>query len=377
MATKKKPRTRYRQPVYWSADESRAIIAIISDLGVVAELDKKRQRNFAIFEQVRQLLSARGIYRTIPQVREKWKKLKEKFLAAKARALGSPEGLPTFPYMAEMEELLGSRRGPSDPRPHELLRPFSPLAARGDHSFHDDADFGVTPGPSGSQLDCSTRSAQHQESSYIETDEEESEDDSEVDDFEEEEEEEEDEEEEEEEEEEGYSELEDDGQPVVNTVDPEWADVAPANDGSGGGGGGGSWDARPPSPFSSPSSSLLLHRSRKSAEGGGAHRFRDRLPHPPRGQFPQVRWEDLSADGRMILLCHQETMRFLRREARRNERERQRSQRRRTRVAQQVVDAFANALSSLASSLLDPAKRDPDSVESRAPPDRPSNGIVR
>ncbi|KAK1152048.1 hypothetical protein AOXY_G31607 [Acipenser oxyrinchus oxyrinchus] len=94
----------------WTEEETRALINIVSDLGVMSQLDRPKQRNQHVYQQVVDALSRRGIERTVPQARDKFKKLKQSYLQERARRCRSGEaGQSRFRFWEEMNSLLGRR----------------------------------------------------------------------------------------------------------------------------------------------------------------------------------------------------------------------------------------------------------------------------
>ncbi|XP_078735565.1 uncharacterized protein LOC144949514 [Lampetra fluviatilis] len=72
--------------VYWSDMETLALLSIIEGMGVVSQLDAKRQRNAHIFEAARVQMARRGFFRPIQQIRYRWKTLKSLYHKQKAAA---------------------------------------------------------------------------------------------------------------------------------------------------------------------------------------------------------------------------------------------------------------------------------------------------
>ncbi|XP_058873626.1 uncharacterized protein LOC117971215 [Acipenser ruthenus] len=94
----------------WTEEETRALINVVSDLGVMSRLDRPKQRNQHVYQQVVNALSRRGTERTVPQTRDKFKKLKQSYLQERARRCRSGEaGQSRFRFWEEMNGLLGRR----------------------------------------------------------------------------------------------------------------------------------------------------------------------------------------------------------------------------------------------------------------------------
>ncbi|XP_061429371.1 uncharacterized protein LOC133355945 isoform X2 [Lethenteron reissneri] len=101
--------------VYWSDMETLALLSIIEGMGVVSQLDAKRQRNAHIFEAARVQMARRGFFRPIQQIRYRWKTLKSLYHKQKAAAAAGVK--MTFRFMKGMQRLLepGTVTGPSSP----------------------------------------------------------------------------------------------------------------------------------------------------------------------------------------------------------------------------------------------------------------------
>ncbi|XP_041097378.1 uncharacterized protein LOC121308794 isoform X2 [Polyodon spathula] len=96
--------------VRWSDEETRVLISIIREEGVMRQLDRPKLRNSFVYQKVVDALSNQGIERTVPQTRDKFKKLKQSYLQERARRsrLGE-EGRSQFRFWEEMNCLLGQR----------------------------------------------------------------------------------------------------------------------------------------------------------------------------------------------------------------------------------------------------------------------------
>ncbi|CAN0272940.1 unnamed protein product [Lampetra fluviatilis] len=108
--------------VYWSDMETLALLSIIEGMGVVSQLDAKRQRNAHIFEAARVQMARRGFFRPIQQIRYRWKTLKSLYHKQKAAAAAGVQ--MAFRFMKGMQRLLEpcTVTGPSSPAP-----PLPPL----------------------------------------------------------------------------------------------------------------------------------------------------------------------------------------------------------------------------------------------------------
>ncbi|KAK6491176.1 hypothetical protein HHUSO_G5925 [Huso huso] len=96
--------------VRWSDEETRVLISIIREEDVMRQLDRPKLRNSFVYQKVVDALSSQGIERTIPQTRDKFKKLKQSYLQERARRSRSGEGgRAQFRFWDEMDCLLGQR----------------------------------------------------------------------------------------------------------------------------------------------------------------------------------------------------------------------------------------------------------------------------
>ncbi|MGH0142544.1 UNVERIFIED_CONTAM: hypothetical protein FKN15_019723 [Acipenser sinensis] len=96
--------------VRWSDEETRVLISIIREEDVMRQLDRPKLRNSFVYQKVVDALSSQGIERTIPQTRDKFKKLKQSYLQERARRSRSGEGgRAQFRFWEEMDCLLGQR----------------------------------------------------------------------------------------------------------------------------------------------------------------------------------------------------------------------------------------------------------------------------
>nr|XP_032830431.1 uncharacterized protein LOC116954103 isoform X1 [Petromyzon marinus]XP_032830432.1 uncharacterized protein LOC116954103 isoform X1 [Petromyzon marinus]XP_032830433.1 uncharacterized protein LOC116954103 isoform X1 [Petromyzon marinus] len=135
MASSQQQQQQQQQPcgryVYWSDMETLALLSIIEGMGVVSQLDAKRQRNAHIFEVARMQMARRGFFRPIQQIRYRWKTLKSLYHKQKAAAAAGVQ--MTFRFMKGMQRLLepSTVTGPSSPAlplpPLEGPPPTGPL----------------------------------------------------------------------------------------------------------------------------------------------------------------------------------------------------------------------------------------------------------
>ncbi len=94
----------------WMDDEVRTFLNIIFEKNVTTILDGKHQRNAQIFQEVRAELILKGYDKPWTILRNKWKSLKQKYMAEK-RKLGrsGAGGKSTFRYFDDMDRILGQR----------------------------------------------------------------------------------------------------------------------------------------------------------------------------------------------------------------------------------------------------------------------------
>ncbi|XP_041092173.1 uncharacterized protein LOC121304829 [Polyodon spathula] len=110
-----------RQNKWWSEGDTFALLALIEELGLVRELDKKRQRNDSHFKRLRHTLAKRNIDFTVNQIRNRWKSLKHKY--RKIKTVGYRSGaaklsaIESFRYFKKLDRMLARRPKPATP-PH-------------------------------------------------------------------------------------------------------------------------------------------------------------------------------------------------------------------------------------------------------------------
>lgn len=98
---------------WWTEPDTFAMLALIEQMGLVHELDKKRQRNESLFRRLRLCLAKRGINFTVTQIRNRWKSLKHKYRKIKLASYRSPaarlSAVESFRYFHMLDHMLVRR----------------------------------------------------------------------------------------------------------------------------------------------------------------------------------------------------------------------------------------------------------------------------
>lgn len=98
---------------WWTEPDTFAMLALIERMGLVHELDKKRQRNESLFRHLRMNLAKRGIHFTVTQIRNRWKSLKHKYRKIKLGSYRSPaarlSAIESFRYFHMLDHMLVRR----------------------------------------------------------------------------------------------------------------------------------------------------------------------------------------------------------------------------------------------------------------------------
>ncbi|KAJ8280922.1 hypothetical protein GJAV_G00061050 [Gymnothorax javanicus] len=99
---------------WWTETDTFAMLALIEELDLVHELDKKRQRNDLHFRRLRHSLAKRDIHFTVNQIRNRWKSLKHKYRKIKTAGYRSPaarlSAIESFRYFRKLDRMLAARR---------------------------------------------------------------------------------------------------------------------------------------------------------------------------------------------------------------------------------------------------------------------------
>ncbi|XP_064157116.1 uncharacterized protein si:ch211-116o3.5 [Anguilla rostrata] len=99
---------------WWTETDTFAMLALIEELDLVHELDKKRQRNDSHFRRLRHGLAKRDIHFTVNQIRNRWKSLKHKYRKIKTAGYRSPaarlSAIEAFRYFRKLDRMLAARR---------------------------------------------------------------------------------------------------------------------------------------------------------------------------------------------------------------------------------------------------------------------------
>ncbi|XP_077080711.1 zinc finger and SCAN domain-containing protein 29-like [Siphateles boraxobius] len=117
----------------WSVDEVQTFLSLVAEERIQRELDGAK-RNEKVFQEVAQLLSAHGYYRTYKQCRDKLKKLKSDYRTIKDHNGRSGANRRTWKWFDQMDAIYG-RRPASNGREGALDSATSLL----DNTFDDDA----------------------------------------------------------------------------------------------------------------------------------------------------------------------------------------------------------------------------------------------
>ncbi|XP_076831829.1 uncharacterized protein LOC143477191 [Brachyhypopomus gauderio] len=98
---------------WWTESDTFAMLALIEQLDLVRELDKKRQRNDSHFRRLRQALARRDVHFTVNQIRNRWKSLKHKYRKIKLASYRSPaarlSAMESFRYFRRLDRMLACR----------------------------------------------------------------------------------------------------------------------------------------------------------------------------------------------------------------------------------------------------------------------------
>ncbi|XP_036392467.1 protein phosphatase 1 regulatory subunit 37 [Megalops cyprinoides] len=98
---------------WWTETDTFAMLALIEELDLVHELDKKRQRNDSHFRRLRHSLAKRDIHFTVNQIRNRWKSLKHKYRKIKTAGYRSPaarlSAIESFRYFKKLDRMLARR----------------------------------------------------------------------------------------------------------------------------------------------------------------------------------------------------------------------------------------------------------------------------
>ncbi|XP_015196484.1 uncharacterized protein [Lepisosteus oculatus] len=102
---------------WWTETDTFTMLALIEELDLVRELDKKRQRNDSHFRRLRHSLAKRNIHFTVNQIRNRWKSLKHKYRKIKTAGYRSAaarlSAIESFRYFKKLDRMLARRpKGP-------------------------------------------------------------------------------------------------------------------------------------------------------------------------------------------------------------------------------------------------------------------------
>ncbi|XP_051717209.1 uncharacterized protein si:ch211-116o3.5 [Ctenopharyngodon idella] len=142
---------------WWTEPDTFAMLALIEQMGLVHELDKKRQRNESLFRRLRLSLAKRGIHFTVTQIRNRWKSLKHKYRKIKLASYRSPaarlSAIESFRYFHMLDHML-VRRPKTGSREDDLTDGHSLLG----RSLADLDDHTDSPWPEGVIPKCEPES---------------------------------------------------------------------------------------------------------------------------------------------------------------------------------------------------------------------------
>ncbi|XP_028816935.1 uncharacterized protein LOC114768810 isoform X2 [Denticeps clupeoides] len=98
---------------WWTETDTFTMLALIEQLELVHELDKKRQRNDSHFRRLRHSLAKRSIHFSVNQIRNRWKSLKHKYRKIKTASYRSPaarlSAIESFRYFRRLDRMLARR----------------------------------------------------------------------------------------------------------------------------------------------------------------------------------------------------------------------------------------------------------------------------
>lgn len=98
---------------WWTETDTFTMLALIEELDLVHELDKKRQRNDSHFRRLRHSLARRDIHFSVNQIRNRWKSLKHKYRKIKTAGYRSPaarlSAIESFRYFKKLDRMLAQR----------------------------------------------------------------------------------------------------------------------------------------------------------------------------------------------------------------------------------------------------------------------------
>uniref|UniRef100_UPI00358F3A39 zinc finger protein with KRAB and SCAN domains 2-like isoform X2 n=1 Tax=Myxine glutinosa TaxID=7769 RepID=UPI00358F3A39 len=92
---------------WWTDSETRTLISLIEDQGMVELCTGKRLQNSDVYQRLSSLLAERGFHRPSEQVRARWKKLKFWYNRDRSTTRTTGRVSPTFRFFAQLDHLLG------------------------------------------------------------------------------------------------------------------------------------------------------------------------------------------------------------------------------------------------------------------------------
>ncbi|XP_037543249.1 uncharacterized protein LOC119419950 [Nematolebias whitei] len=91
----------------WSASDTTFLIETLKELRIIERLDGRKCKNTELFRQVHKKLHEAGIYRTIDQIKNRWKCLKASYYKTKNKNGKGGCDPASFSFYALMDKLMG------------------------------------------------------------------------------------------------------------------------------------------------------------------------------------------------------------------------------------------------------------------------------
>uniref|UniRef100_A0A8C4Q3N2 Myb-like domain-containing protein n=1 Tax=Eptatretus burgeri TaxID=7764 RepID=A0A8C4Q3N2_EPTBU len=92
---------------WWTDNETRTLISLVEDQGMVELCTGKRLRNSNVYQRLSSILAEKGFHRPPEQVRARWKKLKFWYNRDRSTMRTTGRVSPTFRFFAQLDRLLG------------------------------------------------------------------------------------------------------------------------------------------------------------------------------------------------------------------------------------------------------------------------------
>ncbi|KAL7394615.1 hypothetical protein ABVT39_000542 [Epinephelus coioides] len=84
------------------------LIQILDDLNILTRLNGCKEKNSDLFQRVQERMARAGFCRTIEQIKNRWKMLKQSYNKAKTNNDKSGVDLSSFPFFEDMDRVLGT-----------------------------------------------------------------------------------------------------------------------------------------------------------------------------------------------------------------------------------------------------------------------------